>query len=91
MATSKQTKQTTTEDNFLFAINSQEGEMIVKIGANGEILYLKEDISMQEAAKAFWNSFQLFLPVTAEEVMGMPNDADLGAHIRARLHNKLGI
>lgn len=92
MAKSNQaTKETTAEDSYLFAIGTPEGDIMVKIGVDGNILYLKEGSTLEEAAKAFWNSFELFLPITAEEVVGRPNDADLGAHVRARMNNKLGI
>ena len=87
------TKQTTEEvkqvDNFLFAIGTPEGEHIIKIGLDGNIEYIKAGMSMDEASKAFWNSFEGVLPVTLEDIQTYNNDADLGAYVRARMINKL--
>lgn len=87
MAKTKQ--ETQQEEKFLFAINTPDGGVIVKVGIDGNILYLKDGTSLDEAAKAFWNSFESYLPVTAEEVQAYPNDADLGAFIRTRMTTKL--
>lgn len=77
------------QDDFLFAIGSPEGDIILKVAVDGKIAYLKDGASLDDASKAFWNSFESILPVTAEEVLETPNDADLGAYIRARMTQKI--
>lgn len=76
-------------EDFLFAIGSPEGDIILKVGTDGKIVYLKDGTSLDDASKAFWNSFESILPVTAEEVFEITNDADLGAYIRARMNQKI--
>jgi len=76
------------EEQFLFAIGTPEGEMMVKVGPDGNIMYLKEGATLQEAARAFWDSFQVFLPITIEEVEKHANDEELGRYIRARMNAK---
>lgn len=89
MAKTKQTKEDTTqEEQFLFAIGTPEGEMMVKVGPDGNIMYLKEGATLQEAAKAFWDSFQVFLPVTIEEVEQYANDEELGRYVRSKMRAK---
>jgi len=77
------------EDNYLFAIGTPEGDILVKVGVDGNLMYIKNDTTLEEAARAFWNSFEFFLPITDEEVKNYPNDAELGAYVRARMTSKL--
>ena len=90
MAKSKQEKETTTvqEDAFLFAIGTPEGEIVVKVGTDGNLIELKEGITLTEASKVFWDSFQLFLPITVEEVEQYANDEELGRYVRAKMQAK---
>jgi hypothetical protein len=92
MAKSKQTQVDTTSqdtDNFLFAIGTPEGDILLKVGEDGNIMYLKEGSSLDEASVAFWNSFQGYLPISAGEVDKYPNDAELGYYIRTKMADKL--
>lgn len=90
MAKVKQTSEgVKQEDDFLFAIGTPEGEHIIKVGLEGNIEYIKAGMSMDEASKAFWDSFQGILPVTAEDIQAYDSDADLGAYVRARMNNKV--
>jgi len=88
MAKSKQEQNTTQEEPFLFAIGTPEGDMMVKVGSDGNILYLKEDVSLTEASKAFWDSFQVFLPITIEEVEEHASDEELGRYVRLKMQAK---
>ena len=90
MAKTKQAvEEVKQESNFLIAIGTPEGEHIVRIGTEGNIEYIKAGMEMNDVTKAFWNSFEAILPVTTDDVMNYPNDADLGEFIRARMNNKL--
>jgi len=90
MSKSKQQKEEMAqEEPFLFAIGTPEGDLILKVDANGNIMYLRSGTTMSEASKALWNSFQLFLPLTEDEVKNYPNDADLGAYVKAKMADKL--
>ena len=94
MAKSKQTQadaQITPENdnNFLFAVGTPEGDLMVKIGVDGNILYLKDESTLAEAALAFWNAFEGYLPISAEEVDSYSNDAELGFYVRSKMANKL--
>ena len=94
MAKSKQTQteaQITPENdnNFLFAIGTPEGDLLVKVGPDGNIMYIKEGSTLQEAALVFWNAFEGYLPISQEEISKYPNDAELGLYIRNRMANKL--
>jgi hypothetical protein len=89
MAKSKQTNNEVAQDEpFLFAIGTPEGDMMVKVGVDGNIMYIKEGVSLTDASKAFWDSFQVFLPITIEEVETYTSDEELGAYVRARMANK---
>lgn len=72
----------TQEEPFLFAIGTPDGDLIVKIGEEGNILYLKHEATLDEAAKAFWAAFSQFLPLTEEEIETITDDAELGAYVR---------
>lgn len=88
MAKSKQEKEMVQEEPFLFAIGTPEGDMMVKVGPDGNIMYLKDGTTLTEASKAFWDSFQVFLPITIEEVEQYANDEELGRYVRARMQAK---
>ena len=89
MAKSKQEKEDVAqEEPFLFAIGTPEGDMMVKVGPDGNIMYLKDGASLSEASKAFWDSFQVFLPITIEEVDEYANDEELGRYVRAKMQAK---
>lgn len=91
MAKAKQVKaeDSTQEESYLFAIGTPEGDMVLKVGPDGNIMYLKEGTSLTEAARAFWDSFQVFLPITIEEIEERPNDGELGQYVRSRMNAKL--
>ena len=90
MSKSKQTKEASAQDEpFLFAIGTPAGDTIVKVGVDGNILHIKDGISLTEASKAFWNSFQVFLPITVEDVEAYSNDEELGKFVRSRMQAKL--
>jgi len=90
MAKAKQEAQDVQqEDNYLFAVGTPDGDILVKIGVDGNIMYIKDNTTLEEAAKAFWNSFEEFLPVSVYDVMNTPNDAELGASVRSRMQQKL--
>lgn len=91
MAKAKQVKaeESTQEESYLFAIGTPDGDMVLKVGSDGDIIYLKEGTSLSEAARAFWDSFQVFLPITIEEIDERPNDDDLGRYVRNRMNTKL--
>jgi len=90
MSKSKQTKETTTqEEPFLFAIGTPEGDTIIKVGVDGNIMSIKDHMNLTDVSKAFWNSFQVFLPITVEEVEQYANDEELGKYVRSRMHSKL--
>lgn len=76
------------EEQFLFAIGTPEGDMMVKVGPDGNIMYLKDGATLQEAAKAFWDSFQVFLPITIDEVEQYVSDEELGRYVRAKMQAK---
>jgi len=89
MAKSKQEKQDVAqEEPFLFAIGTPGGDMMVKVGPDGNIMYLKEGASLTEASRAFWDSFQIILPITIEEVEQHTNDEELGRYVRTRMQAK---
>jgi hypothetical protein len=88
MAKAKQQKEENQQEDFLFAIGTPEGDMVLKVGSDGNILYLKEGASLTEASKAFWDSFQVFLPITIEEVSEYANDEELGRYVRAKMQAK---
>lgn len=91
MSKSKQQQrkqETTQEERYLFAIETPEGETIIKIGVDGNIMELKDQITLTEASRAFWNIFQTILPVTQEDIDSYPNDQELGASIRNRMAAK---
>ncbi len=77
------------DDNFMFAIGTPEGDLMVKVGTDGNITYLKDGATLGEAAKAFWNSFQGFLPISEDEVLSYANDAELGAYVRSKMKDKM--
>lgn len=77
------------EDIFLFAVGTPQGELMLKIGADGNIMYLKDGATLDEAAKTFWNTFEGLLPVTIDEVTEYSDDTKLGSYIRARMEAKL--
>jgi len=87
MAKAKQTQEAV--DNYLFAIGTPEGDILLKVGEDGNILELKDGATLEEAAKAFWNSFEEFLPVHLFEIDAHPNDAELGLLVRQRAQAKL--
>lgn len=89
MAKAKQQKETATqEESFLFAIGTPEGDMMLKVAPDGNIMYIKDGTSLTEASRAFWDSFQVFLPITIDEVEQHPNDEELGKYVRARMNAK---
>lgn len=88
MAKSKQEQDVAQEEPFLFAIGTPEGDMMVKVGPNGNIMYLKDGATMTEASKAFWDSFEVFLPVTIEEIEQYASDEELGRYVRAKMQAK---
>lgn len=93
MAKSKQTQEETQpvapiEDNFLFAIGTPEGELLVKVGPDGNIMYIKDGATLEEAALTFWDAFQAYLPISIGEIDRHPNDAELGMYIRNKMAAK---
>lgn len=82
-------KQAEKQEEFLFAVGTPSGEQILRVGIDGNIEYIKEGATIDEVSKAFWNSFEGMLPITVEDVMNYPNDADLGAYVRTRMTSKL--
>lgn len=75
-------------DNFMLAINNPEGELMIKIDMDGNVVYLKDEANLTEMTKVFWNSFKTVVPVTQEDVKNYPNDAELGTFIRTRMQAK---
>lgn len=89
MAKSKQaSNEVVQEEPFLFAIGTPEGDLMVKVGVDGNIMYLKDGTSLSEASRAFWDSFQVFLPITIEEVQQFATDEELGQYVRSKMQAK---
>ena len=75
-------------DNFMLAINNPEGELMIKIDMDGNVVYLKDEANLTEMTKVFWNSSKTVVPVTQEDVKNYPKDAELGTFIRTRMQAK---
>ena len=75
------------QPEYLFTINDS-GERLIEIDKTGNITYMKDEESLNEASRVFWNSIQgNFLVIQTNLLDETPNDMDLGKLIR-QLYNK---
>ncbi len=76
------------QPDYLFTI-SDAGELLIKIDKTGNITYMKNQESLTEASKVFWNSLQgNFIVIQKELLDETPNDMELGKLIRQRYNTK---
>ena len=75
------------QPDYLFTI-SDSGELLVKIDKTGNITYMKDEESLNEASRVFWNSIQgNFLVIQTNLLDETPNDMELGKLVR-QMYNK---
>ena len=75
------------QPEYLFTINDA-GEKLIEIDKTGNITYMKDEESLNEAGRVFWNSIQgNFLVIQTNLLDETPNDMELGKLVR-QLYNK---
>lgn len=71
----------------LFTIND-DAERLIEIDKTGNITYMKDEESLTEASRVFWNSLQgNFLVIQTHLLDENPNDMELGKLVR-QLYNQ---
>lgn len=79
---------TQVQPEYLFTINDA-GERLIEIDKTGNITYMKDEESLSEASRVFWNSLQgNFLVIQTHLIDETPNDMELGKLIRQRYNKK---
>jgi len=75
------------QPEYLFTINDA-GEKLIEIDKTGNITYMKDEESLTEASRVFWNSLQgNFLVIQTHLLDENPNDMELGKLVR-QLYNQ---
>lgn len=75
------------QPEYLFTINAA-GEKLIEIDKTGNITYMKDEESLNEASRVFWNSLQgNFLVIQTHLLDENPNDMELGKLVR-QLYNQ---
>lgn len=77
------------QPTYLFTINDS-GEKLIEIDKTGNISYMKDQESLTEASRVFWNSLQGdFFVIEKSLINNTPNDMELGKLIRQAYHKKM--